>query len=195
MGNDLSGSDFLYIALGGIAVYGAYQFFKKDGVAENVIKDVTPSSAIFSGTPQSSPVQQIIDTTPGVQLYKGMTGSLQSMFSDFSKLFSVGQRDIVKPSFVDNYVPGAPNFSTPTGAVFVDTTGKLPNYSSITGQSVYIAPPKTTSALYSSQLSVSKAASSVSSSSSVKPKTLGAPVGTIFKSGASVKSVGKSGKY
>jgi len=199
MGNgDLSGSDFLYIALGGIAVYGAYQFFKKDGVVAEVINNT--GSGLLNGTtstPQmSTPAKVLYTISPAAQAADAGLGLFDYFKTKIDTMFAQSSRNEKAPSFVDPYIPGAPNFSTPTGAVFVDTSGKLPNYTSITGQSVYVAPPKTTSATYSSMLSTSKASSTVAKTSSVTPKTtIGAKVGTIFKSGASVKSVGKSGKY
>ncbi len=179
MKNGPEGSDFLYIALGGVILYSAYRLFKTGGLFGD-------SAVVTAPAPFTTPVSGILKTesflgdaivkaTPAGILTDGFLDATRYIKDKASSVFSTN-----KPTWIDPYIPGAPNFSTKQGPIFVDTSGKAPNFSSITGRSVYVPPPSTPTGkpLYSSSSRVT-----------------GAPVGTRFSSGAIIKSSGASGKY
>lgn len=193
MKNGLEGSDFMYLAIAGVIGYAAYRVFRPGGVFGD---DITPSviapvpfTTPVSGTGKSgsifdfsAPSDYKIGQLPTVKqalVAASPVGSFETAYTAVKELFT---KSTPSRSYIDPYIPGAPNFSTPQGAIFVDTSGKAPNFSSASGKAVYVPSPSTPTGkpMYSTQSS---------------SRVTGAPVGTRFASGAVVKSVGASGKY
>lgn len=198
---ELRGSDFMYIALGGIAVYAAYQFFKSDGgVFGKTAQTVTTTPAILNDgifKTGSAAGDSLLYATPAGVQFDAVKDSTNYLMSAWNKLFPSKTQNV----YTDPYIPGVNNFSTKSGPIFVPTTGQIPNFSSASGASVYVAPPtsptgKTTTSsapLYSTQPKVGKTSTTPGQVSS--NTVVGAKAGTVFSSGSSVKSTGASGKY
>ncbi len=146
--------------------------------SSGVVHDLNFSSATYGATYVSAPV---------VTTKKAATSS--SGGSNFSSALNFTPAPTTNASMLNaSYAP-------PVQASF-----NTPNFSSATLGAIYVAPPVSTSSNTSKSSTIGSSSSSSttkksSSSGSGSSGSIGAKVGTVFSSGASVKSSGASGKY
>jgi hypothetical protein len=184
------GSDWLYIGLGAAAIYAAWKISQNLTGGIGKLGDAIGNAGTGVSTAFTSGLGGL--TT----FNQGITAAEKQLFLDFANLYSTGKTEVkeVGSDTIDwlakimNKFGGGQTTPQPkptlykSGVDFYNTAipgvnytaqvgDKAPNFSSITGAQLYIAPPPSSS------------------------RVSGAPVGTIFKSGASVKSTGASGKY
>jgi hypothetical protein len=131
--------------------------------------------------------ESAFDTISKFDPFTAPMNLLMQEFNEVSKLFKSNVQPFTPRPDVD-YTPVPPR-------PYVDYTPVPLNFTSASGGSIYVSPPtmlKNSPPAAASTVSTQRAYTpAVKSPSPVS----GAPVGTIFRSGASVKSTGASGKY
>lgn len=218
------GSDIFYIGLAAGAAYLIYRLAKPltetTSAVGGSVADIGSSVAGVVGTTEKS-ASGIIQTagvggstilsegTESLKLFQDIPQSFLTTIgqavADFGSIITTGtaQLKTAAQDVFSKSTSTATKTSTSTQPVAasyvpkagVDYTAQPPNYTTISGQEIYVPPPKNQTYASAAKTTASEMVTTQSASSTTSKPLIGAPVGYVFPGGAVVKSSGASGKY